>query len=208
MTSGCYVRKQQDRHLARDPIALQSTLHQCLFLCVLISSSLNFRSIKSLSEEAKRHVGLHQSGREDLVPLKAKSVSNKMSTSAEKSISLLPTVEVWEGTLSKRVFVLLCLRLGRVDAGIYRKETLRDLGGRGWGHRRAGALWSWSHGSPTGPSPHGTGRNLQLMDENPQTVGVFKIVWPPAHCPMPLGCPFWPAPPVCLANAIVYLPDP
>lgn len=90
---------------------------------------------------------------------------------------LFCSVWVWEG----------------VDAGIYRKEPLRDLGGRGWGHGRAGALWSWPHGSPTGPSPHGAGRNSQLMCENPQTVGAFKIVWPPAHCPVPLGCPSWPA---------------
>lgn len=52
-TSGCYVRKPPDRHLAREPTASQSTLHQCLLLCALISDSLNFRSIKSLSEEAE-----------------------------------------------------------------------------------------------------------------------------------------------------------
>lgn len=201
-TSGCYVRKQPDRHLAREPIASQSTLHQCLLLCVLISDSLNFRSIKSLSEEAKRLPGLRQSGGEDPMPLKAKS--NKMSTSAEESASLFPQ---WR---FGRAHYLppppsVCFSSKELDPGSW-EDTRRWSGRSGCRNsqrrHRVGTQASWciavlATWVPywTRPSWHREELTAPVWkpSNGPQTVGAFKIVCPPAQCPVPLGCPSWPA---------------
>lgn len=100
VTSGWCIRKEPNSILARKSTALQSTIHQCLLFCLLVSDSLNFRSIKFLPREAKRHIGLcgrvAERTKEAVWCHWEQSESTKIFTSVEESGSLLPAVWKFE----------------------------------------------------------------------------------------------------------------
>lgn len=124
-------------------------------------------------KKQKRHAGLCQCGREDPVPLKAKPESNKMSTSAKKVAGCCPQWRFGKEWMPEST--------ERRPSGILVAE--------GWGYRRADALQSWPHGSPTRPGRHG-GKEF--------TAHVWKTSnsWCLQDCLLPVHCPcHWAAPP-------------
>lgn len=173
VTSDCYVRNSKAGTWPESPLhcrAYSTSVSSFVFWFLILWTSA---PLSLCQKKQKRHAGLCQCGREDPVPLKAKPESNKMSTSAKKVAGCCPQWRFGKEWMPEST--------ERRPSGILVAE--------GWGYRRADALQSWPHGSPTRPGRHG-GKEF--------TAHVWKTSnsWCLQDCLLPVHCPcHWAAPP-------------